>query len=332
MHLAIIGTGNVVKNNYLPFLSQQKDVTLAYWNRDRAKAEACAQQFGGAVHATVADLMASKPDVVFVLTSEKARYELALEALKAKPKRIFFEKPLCARNGQSDVTEDDFVRGREVMQAAAAVGAETAMIFNYRFFDHIAAARRLIADRQLGPAVAATGWVHHACWSHCLDLVAMFLGSPAKIAALNPANDGPRPVAVSLTTANGACATILRTGGWDLFHPAYELTIGFTHGRITVRGIDGEVELVDYRTHATERVQPGRNDSQWKAYDRSFARSLDAYLGAVRRDEAPPVPGRAGLEELRCEAAIARSARTGATIDLDQAFPLTLPAAATAKA
>ena len=323
LHLAILGTGQVARNNYLPYLSKQTGITLSYWNRDLTKATSCAHQFGGTAHATIADLMAGKPDAVLILTSEKARYELSLQAIAHKPPRIFFEKPLVAQRGQEQVSEDDFHRGREVLQAAHAAGIETAMVFNYRFFDQIATAHRLIAERNLGKAVAATAFVHPACWSHCLDLVALFLGPAVSVSALSAPNSHNIPaLTVSQITANGATAAIQRSPGGDLFHPAYEITLGFEHGRILLRGLDGEVELVNYRDASSERIQPGRNDSQWKHYDRSFERSLAAYVASIRANAPPPVPGRAGLEELRIEAGIARSLRTGAAVDLEAAFPL----------
>jgi predicted dehydrogenase len=325
LHLAILGTGQVARNNYLPYLSKQTGITLSYWNRDHAKAKACADQFGGTAHATIADLMAGTPDAVLILTSEKARYELSLQAIAHKPPRIFFEKPLVAQHGQEQVSEDDFLRGREVLQAAHAAGCETAMVFNYRFFDQITTAHRLIAERNLGKAVAATVFVHPACWSHCLDLVTLFLGPAVQVAALAaPAkNAGHAPaLSVSVVTASGATAAIQRSPGCDLFHPAYDITIGFEHGRLLLRGLDGEIELVHYRDSVVERIQPGRNDSQWKHYDRSFERSLAAWISSIRNGAPPPVPGRAGLEELRVEAGIARSLRTGAAVDLDAEFPL----------
>ena len=328
MHLAIIGTGNVARLNYLPFLAKQEGVRLSYFNRRREPAEACARQFGGTVAGSIAELLADGPDAVLVLTKEQARYEVAREVLRCRPKRIFFEKPLTALDGQEHVTEDDFTRGRELLATAAAAGSETAMVFNYRFFDQVLTARRLTAERGLGKPVVATALVHWACWSHCIDLLALLAGPAARITALPspgaPA-DGPPAVAASFTTSEGACATILRSGTSRFFHPLYELTVGFEHGRLHLRGLDGDVELTDYRTNGQERFSPGRDGSQWSHYDRSFERALAAYLDSIRTGAPPPVPGIAGLQELRFEAGLARSARSGSTIDLDQDFPLSLP-------
>ena len=38
--IAVVGTGNVARNSYLQFLSEQEDVALTYLSRTRSKAEA----------------------------------------------------------------------------------------------------------------------------------------------------------------------------------------------------------------------------------------------------------------------------------------------------
>lgn len=326
MKLAIIGTGNVARHNYLPFLAKQADVTLAYYNRNREKADACAVTFGGRVAGSIRELLADGPDAVLVLSSEQARRELALEALKHRPKRIFFEKPLIAEHGQDHVTEDDFQRGCELLAAAEAAETETAMVFNYRFFDQVLTARRLIVERALGAPLLSTALVHRACWSHCIDLLALLAGPAVRIAApLAPgaSADGSRSECASYVTAEGAVATIIRSGGQHFFHPLYELIIGFEHGRLHLRGLDGELELTDYRTTGQERFSPGRDGSQWGHYERSFERSLAAYLDSIRSGSPAPIPGIAGLRELQFEAGLARSARTGTTCDVTRDFPLT---------
>jgi predicted dehydrogenase len=109
---------------------------------------------------------------------------VAKELLAGKPRRLFFEKPLVARNGQANVTEEDFALGREILQGAAKIGCETAMVFNYRFFEQSLRAAALREERKLGPLVQVTGLVKYACWSHCIDLVHHFGGEIERISAL----------------------------------------------------------------------------------------------------------------------------------------------------
>ena len=47
-----------------------------------------------------------------------------------KPRRLFLEKPLVARSGQDNVTEQDFATAQALMAQFHAQGCQTAMIFN----------------------------------------------------------------------------------------------------------------------------------------------------------------------------------------------------------
>lgn len=49
LKIAILGTGGVARSNYLPYLSQQKDVSLSLYSRTKTKAQECAAKFGGVV-------------------------------------------------------------------------------------------------------------------------------------------------------------------------------------------------------------------------------------------------------------------------------------------
>ena len=70
-----------------------------------------------------------------MLTGEQERLEATRSSWTFRPKRLFLEKPLVARNGQANVTEQDFWDGKALLEEATAAGSEMAMVFNYRFFD-----------------------------------------------------------------------------------------------------------------------------------------------------------------------------------------------------
>lgn len=328
MKVAIIGTGNVATKSYLPFLSRQEDVSLSYYNRTRAKAEACAARFGGRVAGSIAELVGEDPDALLLLTRETGRYECALEALAGRPRRLFFEKPLVAQAGQAHVSEDDFEKGREVLRLARDAGTETAMVFNYRFFAQTRKAQELLAERQLGRLIQVTGFVHYACWSHCIDLVQLLAGPLAGITAtagaLEHGSAGMQAcdVAAAFTTVGGATGTILGTCGISFAFPLFELLFSFEQGRFTCRGLDGDLELLDYRGNRHEVFSLTRQTSQWDQYARSFEEAIGAYLAAVRAGAEPPVPGRAGLMELQFEAALRRSIRCRRPVDVQAEFPL----------
>lgn len=334
LKIAILGTGKIARRQYIPNLVEHEDVTLCYYNRTRDKAEEIAREFGGRVAGSFHELMEDGPDAVLVLTRETDRYEAAAELLSLRPKRIFFEKPLVAQDGQAHVVESDFFRGRELLQRARDVGAETAMVFNYRFFEQTRLARELVASHDFGVPVHATGLVHYACWSHCIDLLLHFVGPVAEISALPSkqarpwGNDCAADVTVAFRTEGDATGTMIGTCGLDFGAPLYELTFAYERGRLSMRDLDGDMEVIDYAAeqapgrHALHALS--RNVSRWDQYSASFAHSINAYLDSIRAGAPPPIPGIAGLRELQFEAAIVRSIAESRPIVLADEFPLGL--------
>ena len=158
LKIAVVGTGGVAERNYLPYIAERDDIQLSYLNRTRSKAEAVAEQFGGRVAADAADLMADDPDTCLVFTKETDRLDAANALLPHGPKRLFFEKPLAARHGQANVVEEDFFDARAMMQASHGAGVETAMVFNYRFFDQTRLAREIVERRRLGSRCISRVW------------------------------------------------------------------------------------------------------------------------------------------------------------------------------
>ncbi len=190
MKIGIAGTGNVARANYMPCLTAEKDVELGYYNRTPTKAEQFASDFGGQAFSSPGDLVAWEPDAILVLTRENDRFEAASALLAHRPKRLFFEKPLVARDGQAAVRQQDFLDARSLMRQAHARGCETAMVFNYRFFDQVQLAEKIVAERSFGAVLNFTGLVHFACWSHAIDLVHHFAGPVAELAALRAKEPG----------------------------------------------------------------------------------------------------------------------------------------------
>ncbi len=330
MKIGIAGTGNVARANYMPCLTAEKDVELGYYNRTPSKAEEFAADFGGQAFSSPGDLVAWEPDAILVLTRENDRFEAASALLAHRPKRLFFEKPLVARDGQAAVRQQDFLDARSLMRKADARGCETAMVFNYRFFDQVQLAEKIVAERSFGAVVNFTGLVHFACWSHAIDLVHHFAGPVAELAALEGEGTrggraGAKDVTATMRTAGDATGTLIGTSALDWTFPLFELTLNFEGGRIHLRDLDGDMEVLDHASGRSELHAIPKDKSRWDQYKVSFVKSVTAYLQSLRAGEPPPVPGVAGLRELQVEAAIRRSIVAGRPVDLEAELPLDGP-------
>ena len=201
------------------------------------------------------------------------------------------------------------------------------MVFNYRFFDHPLHAKRLVAERGFGRVVNITGLVHYACWSHAIDLVHHFADPVIELTALQSDNIrgermAARDVTAAFRTSADATGTLIGTSAlkWDF--PLFELTLNFEGGRIHIRDLDGDMEILDNSTGRHELHQMSRNRSRWDQYRDSFTKSTRAYLESIRAGQPPPVPGIAGLQELQVEAAIKRSIAERRPIDIPKELPL----------
>ena len=330
LKIAVIGTGTVATNNYIPYLAAQSDVEMGLYNRTPEKARAAAEKFGGQVFETIEEAAAWKPDAAFVLTAETCHYEVGTEIIERGVPRVFFEKPLVAAKGQAHVTEDDFQKAKTLLQLAKQRGCETAMIFNYRFFEQSLAAKKIAEEREFGQVINATGLVHYACWSHCIDLLHHFAGDVAEIAALESTATRISPqvaieardVTAALKMCNGASATLIGTVGLKWQHPLYEMTFVFENGRLHLRDLDGTLEILDGARQCHETISSARHTSRWDQYADSFKKSLAAYLESLRSGSTPPVPGMDGLRELQVEAALKRSIAERRPVSVQEEFPL----------
>jgi len=328
LKIAIVGMGDVATHHYLPFLRDQGDVELGLHSRDQEKARRLAEAFGAKHFSTIDDLAGWNPTATLVLTSEKVRYEIAWALIEAGVKRIFCEKPLVAAKGQAHVSEDDFCRGRRLLAFARESQCEMAMNFNYRFFDQTLLAKEIARSRCFGSVIQVAMLTHYACWSHCIDLLHFFAGKCMEITGLSGGverhGQGIEACdrAAAFRMESGAVGTLIGTSGLKWRHPLFEAIFTFESGRIHMRDIDGDLEVLDGASHTHERISRGRDASRWDDYGSSFKKALSAYLTSLKAGTQPPVPGVDGLRELQFEAALGRSVMENRPVDVQGEFPL----------
>ena len=218
---------------------------------------------------------------------------------------------------------------RRSCKRAAEAGAETAMVFNYRFFDQTVRALEIVVKaRGWGKLVQASLWVNYACWSHCIDLLHVFGGRAAQVTALageqryGAGEQRGVDVTAAFRLENGGTGTISGTSGSDFDLWLYEMLLRFEGGILRLNDLDGPLDVLDNERRYAETHALIGNHSRWDQYKASFQKSLAAYLDSIRNDQPPPVPGLAGLEELQFEAALRRSIAEGRPVEVQEEFPL----------
>jgi predicted dehydrogenase len=327
MEIGVVGVGSVAQDNYIPTLLRHKDVSLTCYARTFEKTQTVTQRFGVRSARTLDELFERQPEAVFVLTNVEQHLKSTQSLLPFKPKRLFLEKPLVAKGGQAHVTQQDFWDGKDLLLRAQESGTETAMVFNYRFFDQIQRARRLIQERDFGEAISVVASTHFACWSHCIDLIMNFAGPVRELSAQQGTQSFPfegaeaTDVATSFLIGDHATGVLLGTSGISWGLPLFELTVNFEGGRVHFRDLDQNMEVLDYHQNIHELFSPSRDESRWTKYNQSFEKSVDAYLDSIRNGAPPPVPGIAGLLELQFEASIKKSIAERRPILVSEEFP-----------
>lgn len=328
LKVAVLGTGNIANKSYLPYLVSRGDVELFYYDLSLEKAQACAEKFGGTVCRTPEELAAAGTDTILVLTHETQRLAAARMLLPLKPKRLWFEKPLAARHGQGAVCEEDFFEALEVMSALKQAGIETAMDFNYRFFDQTIRLRKIIADKGLGTLRQVSAFVNYNCWSHCIDLLKFFGGRAVKISALGGkilyGYEQVPDIAGAFELENGAFGTILGTVGSSFFSELFILNMNFENALVKYSDLDATLSIQFNESPYVETYSLAPFTNRSVQYNASFGKALDAYFETIRSNQVPPVPGMAGLEELQFEAALRRSAKEERPVDVKKEFALDL--------
>ena len=326
--IAVLGTGKVAAANYLPYLCQLPDVELLLWNRTADQAGRLGDRFDAAVATTIGEVIEWDPEIAFVLTSERARLPIATQLIEAELPRVFMEKPLTARAGQANVTEQDFRDARDLLRLADERGCQTAINFNYRFFSSVIQARQEIDGGRWGSLTGITARAHYACWSHTLDLLRFFAGDVLRLSAVSgrEVREGrgmsAPDLAVAFETVSGAVGTVNGTAAGPWEGPLLDISLELESARLRIWDLDGGLTVTPAGSDYVQTRGLGAGISRWDRYAQSFRSALDAYLASVAAHEPPPVGAFEGLRELQLEAAIRRSANQGTVIGLEQEFPL----------
>lgn len=144
MKVAIIGLGRVAELHVQALHQLGSDIFVGGWSRSLAKAEDFCRRFGGAVYATLEDLLSDQRiDAVLVATSTASHFEYAKHSLLAG-KHVLLEKPLCERAFQI----------RELSGIATAQNRTCMPSHNYVYAENMRRLNAHIKNGSLGDIVS----------------------------------------------------------------------------------------------------------------------------------------------------------------------------------
>ena len=320
--IGIVGCGRMGTRFHAPAFAAQPDCRIvACTSRTRDKAEALARTYGAEAHADVDEMIArAAPDVVVITTPDQEHLGPLAAALGAGV-HVFVEKPLHAAGGQEWVAWSDYEAAAELMKTWDRGRSIVAMNFNYRTMPHYMRLKADVEAGELGTIGLVDAAAHLSCWSHTIDLLRWWCGEVREVFAYwdVAARDPHR--AVSLRFASGAVGTLIGDN-YDFRHDLVRVEIHGSAARGVVAGLNGRYERRAETKGAPDALWP-RSDFGGDNFGPSFRASVDEFCEALRHQRRPLVDGDDALAELAIEAAIHRSATSGAAC----AVPFTPPRA-----
>ena len=342
--IGIIGCGKIAQVRHIPEYAENKDAKLlGFYDINKERAAALAQQYGGTAYETVEELLAN-PDIaaVSVCAANFAHAELTIAALNAG-KHVLCEKPMAITLAEC-----------EAMVEAAKKNGKFLMIgHNQRLAKAHAVARKLIVDGLIGDIVTFRTTFGHGgpeTWSvdpglntwffdktraamgamadlgiHKTDLIQFLTGqqvirTTARVTTLDKKDANGNLISVDdnaiciYEMSGGAFGTM--TASWTYYGAEDNSTVFYgTKGIMRIYddpAISIKVILADGGkiSYDVEAIQT--NDNQTKSG------VIDLWMESLVNDVAPEISGESALAAMRAVFASIQSSETGKAVDIPE--------------
>lgn len=333
---ALIGCGFFARNHMHGWAEAEGARIVAVCDRDRAKAEAFASDFGvPAVYSDAAAMLAAeRPDFVDVATTVESHRPLVELSLGAGALTIC-QKPFAAT----------YADGLAMVRAAKSAGKPLIVHENFRWQAPFRALRTQIDDGAIGaPSFARISFRHRYdvyanqpylaetpdfaimdVGLHLFDLARFLLGDVASIACQtqrrNPRVRGEDAFAALLRHVNGA-VTNVECSFHSAIHPEpFPQTLAWIEGDLGTLELGFDYRLRLHRDGAcgefdVEPPVPAWGEKPWHAVQDSVA-AFERHVVDVLRGAAEPQPsGAHNLGTLALALAAYRSAARGETVEM----------------
>ena len=342
--IGIIGCGKIAQVRHIPEYAENKDARLlGFYDINKERAAALAQQYGGTAYETVEELLAN-PDIaaVSVCAANFAHAELTIAALNAG-KHVLCEKPMAITLAEC-----------EAMVEAAKKNGKFLMIgHNQRLAKAHAVARKLIVDGLIGDIVTFRTTFGHGgpeTWSvdpglntwffdktraamgamadlgiHKTDLIQFLTGqqvirTTARVTTLDKKDSNGNLISVDdnaiciYEMSGGAFGTM--TASWTYYGAEDNSTVLYgTKGimriyddpAISIKVILADGSKISYDVEAIQT-----NDNQTKSG------VIDLWMESLVNDKAPEISGESALAAMRAVFASIQSSETGKAVDIPE--------------
>ena len=342
--IGIIGCGKIAQVRHIPEYAENKDARLlGFYDINKERAAALAQQYGGTAYETVEELLAN-PDIaaVSVCAANFAHAELTIAALNAG-KHVLCEKPMAITLAEC-----------EAMVEAAKKNGKFLMIgHNQRLAKAHAVARKLIVDGLIGDIVTFRTTFGHGgpeTWSvdpglntwffdktraamgamadlgiHKTDLIQFLTGqqvirTTARVTTLDKKDANGNLISVDdnaiciYEMSGGAFGTM--TASWTYYGAEDNSTVLYgTKGimriyddpAISIKVILADGSKISYDVEAIQT-----NDNQTKSG------VIDLWMESLVNDKAPEISGESALAAMRAVFASIQSSETGKAVDIPE--------------
>jgi len=324
VNLAILGSGNHVKDRLLPCLLKMKDVAIrAICSGTGAGSKVLAEKIQAAYCTSDYREVLKDPDVNAVLigTRHDMHAVLVMDALNAG-KHVFVEKPLC-------LTEEELESILSVYSKKAEEGFCLTVGFNRRFSPHIVRAREFFHDRRnplvmsyrvnCGP-IPAGHWIQDPTvgGGRIVGEVCHFVDTLQALCGASPVSLHARRIGehasgmtddqaiFSFSFADGSIGTILYAAGGDTAL-AKERIEAFGDGKSWV--LD-DFRISEYFAHGKRKqFKTGKTD-------KGFQSEMDRFVRSIVSGEAPPIPVEEMAAVTRACLLAVKSQKTGELYDV----------------
>ena len=336
----VLGSGGIAKRRTIPegIIPAANAELVAVYDINREANNQVAAQFNAKAAKSVAALLKSEVEAVYIATPANLHRKLVLACAKAG-KHVLCEKPLAMKVGET----------QKMIAACQQAKVTLGTAFMMRFNSQHRAALKMIQEGKLGRL--AYGRAQLSCWyppipgawrqdpaaggggslidmgGHCIDLLEMFFGRVTKVSCFinNTVHDykSEDSAVVALAFENGAMATV------DTFFCIPDnssknvLELYGSTGAILAKGTIGQGAAGEM-TAFLESASAGYDAAQARAAAAGLAISpapvgtyqaeIEEFSNAIIENRQPYNSAELGLQSQKVLAACYKSARTGKAI------------------